>query len=152
MQDQFGLSVPLVLWCVWTGAHFAEPDPATLKRAMMTGDRWEQLVIARLRMVRRTLKNGFDGAPAETVRADVNAAELAAERELLARLEALTRDVVTATADSDVTARARRTLAAYVRAAGAAGRPGFSIALLEEVVGLTVEKPIPGACQNPCDT
>lgn len=151
MQDRFGLSVPLVLWCLWTGAHFAEPDPATLKRAMLIGDRWEQSVIAPLRRVRRMLKDGFDGAPAESVRAGAKAAEIAAERELLARLEAMTRGLAKPEPDPDFGARARRTLAAYVRATGAAGKTGFSITLLEEVVGLTVAVPIPGASQTPCD-
>lgn len=138
MQDTHGLSVPIVLWCIWTGAYFTEPGAAVLKRAIAIGKAWDDRVIAPLRAVRRALKGGVEGNPAEALRDQVKAAELAAEREALNDLDALSRRLAPPSSGADAPARARRTLAAYVRAAGAAETPGFSIGLLEEVIGFTV--------------
>jgi len=140
-----------MLWCLWIGLHFAEPDTAMLTRAMAVGTRWRTEVIAPLRSARRALKAGIEGATDEALRAQVKEAELAAERAALMALDALTRHRAPPPPDSDGGARARRLLAAYGRRAGAAQTPGFSIALLEELVGLTVCCPIPGASRNPRD-
>ncbi len=95
---------------------------------------WEGAVVAPLRGVRRRL----NAAPVKALRDQVKAAELGAEQASQASLEALAYGALTPTASGGGEARARRTLAAYVRLAGAAATPGFSIALLEKLIGLTV--------------
>lgn len=138
MQDAHGLNVNLLLWCAWTAAHFSEPDEATLRRAMMIAGEWDSSVVAPLRGVRRKLKARSDQAP---LRQRVKEAELAAEREVQAELESLAQRQLPAAPNDDAAPRARRTLAAYARAAGAAKTAGFSVTLLEKVAGLTVPRP-----------
>lgn len=142
LQEAHGLNVNLVLWCVWTGAHFGEPDGATLKSAMAIANEWDAFVVAPLRAVRRKLKNGVAGIADEALRDQVKAAELGAERALQLRLESFAAALSGAAGDRQ--ARARRTLAAYARAARAAETPGFSISLLEEVIRLTVDSCVEG--------
>lgn len=140
-----------MLWCVWTGAHFAEPDVATMKRAMAIGGEWERKIVAPLRDVRRALKAGVNGAASETLRTQVKAAELSAEFEAMQALELISRAQAGRYAGTDAAGRARRTLAAYVRAAGGADSPGFSVGLLEELIGLTVPAPNQDAIANAHD-
>ncbi len=144
LQDAHGLNVNLILWCAWAGAHHAEPDGAALKTAMAITAEWDSAVVAPLRAVRRALKSGVAGIAAEHLRAEVKAAELAAERALLARLDAFSQGALLPSHDADRAGRARRTLAAYARAARAAQSPGFSISLLEEVIRLTVDSSVEG--------
>jgi uncharacterized protein (TIGR02444 family) len=142
LQDAHGLNVNLILWCVWAGAHFGEPDGATLKSAMAVANEWDAAVAAPLRAVRRKLKNGAAGIADEALRDQVKAAELGAERALQLKLESLAAGLPGAAGDR--LACARRTLAAYARAARAAETPGFSISLLEEVIRLTVHSSVEG--------
>ena len=137
LQDAHGLNVSLMLWCVWTAVHFAEPDEATLRRAMMVAGEWEDPIIAPLRGVRRRLKSreGFDSLVQK-----VMDAELGAERELQAALEVIARRQLTPASGGDADRAARRTLAAYARAAGAGKRADFSISLLENVAGLAFSR------------
>lgn len=138
LQDAHGLNVNLVLWCVWIAPHFAEPDEAALRRAMLIADAWESDVVAPIRRVRRTLKSRPD---AEALRAQVKAVELAAELDLQSKLEELAHRHLHESPGNDAESRARRTLAAYARAAGAAKTAGFSVSLLEKVASLTVVRP-----------
>lgn len=104
---------------------------------MTIAGEWETGVVSPLRGVRRKLKTR-DGQDA--LRQLVKEAELAAEREVQTGLDALARRQMTPSPDPLAEPRARRTLAAYVRAAGAAKTAGFSVALLEKVAGLTVPR------------
>ncbi len=135
MQDAHGLNVNLLLWCVWTAAHLSTPDEAALRRAMQISGEWEENIVAPLRQVRRKLKTC--GGP-EALRLQVKEAELSAEREVQSALEAMARRQLSPASDEDAGSRARRTLAAYARAAGAAKTSGFSVSLLEKLAGLTV--------------
>lgn len=139
-----GLNVNLVLWCVWAAQHFAEPPGAALKSAIAIADEWEASIVAPLRRVRRKLKTPVSGVDASPLRDQVKAAELAAERDLQRRLELMAREALGPAPDADREGRARRALAAYARAANAAGTPGFSISLLEEVIGLTLDSSVEG--------
>ncbi len=56
-------------------------------------------------------------------------------------LEALAHKQLATLDTGDSRSRARRTLAAYARAAGAARSARFSISLLEEIIGLTLPAP-----------
>jgi uncharacterized protein (TIGR02444 family) len=78
LQDTYRQNVPLLLWAAWRGGDVAAA--AALAR------QWDGEVIAPLRGVRRRLK-GRSGA--ESLREQVKAVELEAERTLMAALEAL---------------------------------------------------------------
>ena len=86
LQDAHGQNTSLLLWAVYAEAQ----DPAVLSRAAEAARAWEGVAIRPLREVRRALKAPCppipDGARAR-LRADVNEAELRAERMLLEILE-----------------------------------------------------------------
>ncbi len=78
LQDDHGQNVPLLLWAAWAGTS----EAAVLDRGAAVAREWEGSVTGPLRGVRRRLEPG-------AVREAVKAAELAAERVLLERLEPL---------------------------------------------------------------
>lgn len=88
LQDEHGQNVPLLLW-----AAFARTtDPQALAAAAALARTWEATAILPLRGVRRALKAPQPPTPdatREALRAQVKAAELAAERCLLEALEAI---------------------------------------------------------------
>jgi uncharacterized protein (TIGR02444 family) len=93
LQDAAGQNVPLLLWAAWTARTGRDPDADTLEAACDIARAWQESAIAPLREVRRSLKGrnpDMDDADRETVRAQVKAVELEAERRLLQALEALT--------------------------------------------------------------
>lgn len=141
LQDAHGLNVNLLLWCVWNAAHFAEPDETAIRRAMMIARDWEDEIVAPLRRARRALKSRDSAAP---LRAKIKDAELAAEREVQSALDAFSQRALPPAPAGDAIVRARRSLAAYARAAGAAKTAGFSVSLLEKIAGLTVPSPDSG--------
>jgi uncharacterized protein (TIGR02444 family) len=83
LQDRYGQNVPLLLWALWRGGDV--PAAVAIARS------WEDDVVAPLRGVRRGLKSR---AGAEALRAQVKAAELAAERTMMLALEAVAGPVV----------------------------------------------------------
>jgi uncharacterized protein (TIGR02444 family) len=92
LQDTAGQNVPLLLWAAWTASTGRPLDEDTLEAGCDIARAWQETAIAPLRAVRRALKPrapDLDDAAREAVRDQVKAAELAAERHLLAALEAL---------------------------------------------------------------
>lgn len=92
LQDAQGHNVPLLLWAAWTAATLRPLDEDTAEAACDTARAWESAAIAPIRAVRRTLKlpiPDVDDTRRETLRAQVKAVELAAEKGLMADLEAL---------------------------------------------------------------
>lgn len=92
LQDHHQQNVPLLLWGAWTAATGRLPDEETIEAACDTARAWESTTVAPLRAVRRTLKApvpDLDDAARLAVREQIKAAELSAERHLLAALEAL---------------------------------------------------------------
>lgn len=92
LQDVNGQNVPLLLWAAWCAASGRRPDAETLEAACDTARAWEASAIAPLRAVRRTLKArilDMDTEARLTIREQIKAVELAAERGLLKDLEAL---------------------------------------------------------------
>jgi uncharacterized protein (TIGR02444 family) len=88
LQDDYGLSTPLLMWAVWAGA----VDPALLATAASVARRWEIEVSAPIRSARRDLKARVpkvDDAAREALRTEVKAVELHAERVLFEALGAL---------------------------------------------------------------
>lgn len=93
LQDHHGQSVSYLLWAAW-----AAQDGVTLPAAELTAGAWlarawDEAAVSPLRQVRRRLKTPMSGmrdAPREAARAQVKAAELAAEHALMLALEAMT--------------------------------------------------------------
>ena len=83
LQDEHGLDVNMVLFCIWSGlAGPGELTPEELKEAIERGGRWQTEVVERIRWIRRTLKEDPVGAEAEFAqqfRPRAQALELAAE-------------------------------------------------------------------------
>lgn len=87
LQDEHGFSTALLLWAVW-----ADPDSETLANGVQTTVGWDETVLWPLRNVRRVLKAPrlpFEDGARESLREDVKAAELRAERVLMEALESL---------------------------------------------------------------
>jgi uncharacterized protein (TIGR02444 family) len=88
LQDGYGQCVPLLLWRAWAAAEGR--TVAALEPAIALARIWDNQIIVPLRGVRRTLRADVYGAEGQAASEKVRAAELAAERALLASLEALT--------------------------------------------------------------
>jgi uncharacterized protein (TIGR02444 family) len=141
LQDECGLNVVFLLWCLWCAAHFGEPSPAILRRALEATQHWSAGVVDPLRAARRFLRTPPREAraePAAALRDRIKDAELAAERILQDMLERLA-ETHFRPAPGEASARARRLLAAYIRQTGAAQRPSFSVSLIEELIARTLD-------------
>ncbi|MES2860515.1 MAG: TIGR02444 family protein [Pseudomonadota bacterium] len=92
LQDTSGQNVPLLLWAAWTAATGRPLDEDTIEAACDSARAWETSAVTPLRAIRRALKGpilDIDNTAREALREQVKAVELAAERHLLAGLEAL---------------------------------------------------------------
>lgn len=83
LQERHGIDVNLMLFCLWLGesGRGALDETETLA-VMAASDRWHKVVVKGLRLVRRSLKDGFPDAPARlrtALRAQVQATEIDAE-------------------------------------------------------------------------
>jgi uncharacterized protein (TIGR02444 family) len=93
LQDAQAQNIPLLLWAAWAAATGRPVDDDAIEAACDTARVWEDAVVAPLRAVRRALKTrmpDMDDDARETVRTQVKAVELEAERHLLEALEDLT--------------------------------------------------------------
>lgn len=86
LQDESRLSVPLLLWALWSQDHGRSPD---LHAGAKLARSWETEAVGPLRRLRRALKALGEDADREAVRDQVKAVELDAERRLLSVLERL---------------------------------------------------------------
>ena len=92
LQDVNGQNVPLLLWAAWAASTGRDLDEDTIEAGCDAARAWDRVAVTPLRAVRRTLKlpvPDIDDAAREALRDQVKAVELAAERHLLAGLEAL---------------------------------------------------------------
>ena len=92
LQDGVGQNVPLLLWAGWIAATGRVLDEDSIEGACDSARAWDAAAVSPLRTLRRTLKNtnpDIDNAARESLREAVKAVELAAERHLMAGLEAL---------------------------------------------------------------
>lgn len=95
LQDSHDQNVPLLLWSAWTAATARTPDNDTIEAACDIARAWEGVVIAPLRIIRRTLKApvpDIDDEPRQAVRERIKALELESERRLFEALEGLIDD------------------------------------------------------------
>jgi uncharacterized protein (TIGR02444 family) len=82
-QDIHGADVNLLLWAAWLAVQGHDLTPAEVTEAEAATRPWRDEVVRTLRSVRRRLKSGPLPAPTmatESLRAQVKAAELEAER------------------------------------------------------------------------
>ncbi len=110
LQDFHEQNVCLLLWGAWCAETGRAPDEETLEAAADTARAWENTTVAPLRAIRRTLKSPVPDLDTEarlSVRDQIKALELKAERHLLQQLEELappasgkTRPVVDGMADA----------------------------------------------------
>ncbi|AQR62524.1 TIGR02444 family protein [Brevundimonas sp. LM2] len=92
LQDQFGQNVPLLLWGAWAAVTGRSLDEDTVEAGCDAARAWDSVAVTQLRAMRRTLKlpvPDIDDAARLALRDQIKAVELAAERSLLAGLEAL---------------------------------------------------------------
>jgi uncharacterized protein (TIGR02444 family) len=92
LQDEQGINVNLLLWCVWLECKGLALDDAHLHEAQRRIRGWDQHYVVPLRHLRRRMKAEFgtQDAAVETVCQHIQQAELAAERELQMRLQRVT--------------------------------------------------------------
>ncbi|HEX7762612.1 MAG TPA: TIGR02444 family protein [Cellvibrio sp.] len=92
LQDEQGINVNLLLWCVWLECKGLALDDAHLHEAQRRIRGWDQHYVVPLRHLRRRMKAEFgtQDAAVETVRKHIQQAELAAEKELQMRLQRVT--------------------------------------------------------------
>lgn len=116
LQDQFGLDVNMLLFCLWAGRRFGRLTRRELDAASRAVAAWRGNAIEPLRGLRRRLKSDAMRDPAIAVlRRRVLAVELAAERIALARLAATVVEKSRRQASADAAAA---NLAAYLAQAG----------------------------------
>lgn len=90
LQDRRSFDVALLLHACWLGSRSLALSPEQATALVSATQPWRFEVVRPLRRLRRRLKAGHEGMPrqmSEPVREQVKAAELAAERALLAVLE-----------------------------------------------------------------
>jgi uncharacterized protein (TIGR02444 family) len=92
LQDGYDQSVPYLLWAAWAAATGRALDAETLEAGGETAKVWQNAAIEPLRVIRQRLKKpipdmGDDAR--DSLRGQVKAAELSAERLLLEDLETL---------------------------------------------------------------
>lgn len=83
LQDRDGADVPMLLWCLWCGAQGVVLPHAAMQEAVTFSCAWRGGIVDPLRSLRREMKGGVEGLPAdlcETARGKVAAAEQDIER------------------------------------------------------------------------
>jgi len=91
LQDEQGVNVNLLLWCIWLEQQGITLDAARLRSAQKRIHSWDEHYVLPLRQLRRRMKAEFGAADAgvEQVRSQIKQAELLAEKQLQHWLEAL---------------------------------------------------------------
>lgn len=92
LQDEQGINVNLLLWCVWLECNGWHLDQGRLHEAQRCTRGWDKHYVIPLRHLRQRMKAEFGTANGaiEKVRGHIKQAELAAERELQMLLQHLT--------------------------------------------------------------
>jgi uncharacterized protein (TIGR02444 family) len=93
LQDQQGVNVNILLWCLWLAARGQLLDSKKLHTAQHRIHAWDQHYIRPLRHLRRRMKVEFGTGDSqiEAVRQQIKQAELTAEQQLHIWLDALAR-------------------------------------------------------------
>ena len=88
LQDAYGQNTSFLLWAHWAG----RPDAPALAQGAYLARAWDAIALHQIRQVRRQLKTAIvhiDDAARESLRNEIKAAELQAERVLMESLERL---------------------------------------------------------------
>ncbi len=110
LQDVNEQNVCLLLWAGWAGETGRPLDEDAYEEAADIARTWEDSVVLPLRTLRRSLKKpipDLDPAARESVRAEIKAVELRAERASLAALESVEAGARPAKTDAALVAAAR---------------------------------------------
>ena len=91
LQDEHGVNVNVLLWCLWLGQRGLTLDITRLRSAQKRIHAWDEHYVVPLRQLRRRMKAEFGTADAgvEPVRQQIKQAELLAEKHLQSLLEVL---------------------------------------------------------------
>lgn len=92
LQDTHDQCVPLLLTTAWAAAEGRVLDAETIEAAVDTARAYDSAIVAPLRALRRTLKGplpDIDDAARQSLRDQIKAVELEAERRLIEALAAL---------------------------------------------------------------
>lgn len=138
LQDDFGFNVNIALWCCWCGEDYESMQEIVLRKAIDETLRWNENVTSNLRAARRHIKaeSVQDDSERESLRTRIMDAELAAEHIEQTSLQKLAEKALTkANNEANRAARARRNLASYAALLGAASKKGFTVSLLESLIG-----------------
>lgn len=103
LQDRAGAHVNLLLFCCWAASEGIAIDPKLLRLAKENAGAWQSEIVEPLRALRRRLKGGFHGFPAdevEALRKQINGLEIEGERIEQGRLAALASGRPRASADA----------------------------------------------------
>lgn len=132
----------MLLWCVWSSRYFEPAPEIVIKKAADMSQQWSRSVTKPLRDVRRRLKAPPPDVPAGSANElylKLKEDELAAERIEQDMLDELARrNLIPREPGPHSIANSRKSLAAYISTTQAAKAPGFSVSLLETLIGLTV--------------
>lgn len=92
LQDEQGINVNLLLWCVWLECKGLALDDAHLHEAQRRTRGWDHHYVVPLRHLRKRMKAefGIQNEVIEGVRKHIKQAELAAEQQLQMQLQDLT--------------------------------------------------------------
>ena len=138
LQDDAGLNVNLLLWCLWCARDYEQIPELVLRKAHDLTSRWSADLAISLRQVRRALKSPpkqADADKAKALREVIKKAELSAEEIEQLMLENLAEENLKPVGDTvGYEQRARRNLVSYATLAGASRSVGFSVGLLESLV------------------
>jgi len=135
LQDRSGVDVPVLLFSAWLSKASVPLTERDLKRVDGLVKAWRDEVTIPLRAVRRRLKassHPAPGQPAEDLRNDVKAAELASEKIELAILEAQ-RATLADTAPTS-TRRNISVVVRYYRGAEPDAEAGQALAVIESAL------------------
>lgn len=137
LQDAHALSVNILLWCAFIAERYARPEDIVLRKAIDLTAGWSRDVIGPIRTARRALGAPPRQAPADqalALREKLKAVELDAERIEQALLADLAASALAPRREpANGPAECRRLMARYAGLAGAVGKPGFSMLLLDEL-------------------
>ncbi|MGV8837927.1 TIGR02444 family protein [Cellvibrio sp.] len=91
LQDEHGVNVNVLFWCLWLEQRGLTLDAARLRNAQKRIHAWDEHYVVPLRQLRRRMKAEFGGANSdiEQVRSQIKQAELLAEKQVLSLLEVL---------------------------------------------------------------
>ncbi len=125
LQDERGVDVNLLLFCVWFGATRGSLDEEALAAAMRFSTAWGDAVVKPLRAARRWLKRSaaelaeVQMGRLDTMREQIKACELAAEQTQENALQNIARNyAVSVLAAADARAAATANIQRYLEAAG----------------------------------